>query len=701
MKLTHILAVLVLIIAMSASVFAAATYITATHNVTSEYPARIAVLFNFTAAGDSFSINDTTNWQINKTGYLQNITNLVPYSSVYNITIVANDSSNNTDTIQLWVNITDTTPPTIYTHNITLAYPTNVSVLFNFTDNYMTGNFTVNDTTRFKMNKTGFLFNITSLIPYATYYWINVTANDTARNNIRSSVIWINITDTTAPVLTVSNRTIEFGAPLSYQITGSDNYMINNFSVNETGNFSINSTGFMQNITAFANGTTYWVSVTANDTLNNSITVPFEIYVVPSINPTITTHSATLEFRNSSGLESTPLAYQFVYSDNVGIIKFGINDTGNFTINTTGFLQNNTILVNGTVYLLNITVNDTVNNTASVIITVNMTYSQKPTLTASNLSVAYGTRLTTQFAASDNVAVDWFSVNDTANFTINKTGYFQNNTRLIENVTYWVNITVNDTINNTFSVPISIAVTQPVPATTTTTASSGSGATSSTTTTSTATTVATTTTSIKQETTVSLNGLVANVPKTITVSDGGVSITELVVTAKVNIISSSINAKSITAAPSGVLPAGSVYKYIEITATNITSDNVSSVVISFHVEKSWLATNNLSGDSVRLNRFVGNSWVVLPTAKVSEDSTYFNYNATSPGFSVFAITASSSSSIPPIDPLVIGLIIVVIIVVVVLFIMKRQGKFSKDSFKLYARKSSKKKQSYSFKKAGF
>ncbi len=190
------------------------------HNLTAEYPTNISILFNFTDATttDTMSINDTTNFEMNKTGFLFNISYLTPLISFrrYWLNITANDSFNNTGSVEIWINITDTTDPTITTHNLSVTHPANVSVLFNFTDAVGTDTMSINDTTNFEMNKTGFLFNISFLS--AGQHWLNISANDTS-NNTADVEVWINVSSTTSTTTTVVTETTEsLGAGLTTSI---------------------------------------------------------------------------------------------------------------------------------------------------------------------------------------------------------------------------------------------------------------------------------------------------------------------------------------------------------------------------------------------------------------------------------------------------------------------------------------------------
>jgi PGF-pre-PGF domain-containing protein len=139
---------------------------------------------------------------------------------------------------------------------------------------------------------------------------------------------------------------------------------------------------------------------------------------------------------------------------------------------------------------------------------------------------------------------------------------------------------------------------------------------------------------------------------------------------------------------------GAVYKYLEITKTNVKDADINKVKIKFKVEKSWATANSIDPATITLQRLVGNDWVKLTTNKVSEDSTYYYFEAESPGLSVFAVTGvkklvttttvarttvpATTAPIPPVVPkfsaeLYIIVIVMIIGAVLVIFsVLKRK-----------------------------
>lgn len=92
--------------------------------------------------------------------------------------------------------------------------------------------------------------------------------------------------------------------------------------------------------------------------------------------------------------------------------------------------------------------------------------------------------------------------------------------------------------------------------------------------------------------------------------------------------------------------SGSAYQYLDINVKKLANENIQTAKITFTVTNSWLSAQGLGKNDVVLQRFADNQWQELPTTLVGEDATTFTYQATSPGFSVFAITAKAAQPAP-------------------------------------------------------
>ncbi|KKG24199.1 hypothetical protein EO98_06345, partial [Methanosarcina sp. 2.H.T.1A.6] len=92
-------------------------------------------------------------------------------------------------------------------------------------------------------------------------------------------------------------------------------------------------------------------------------------------------------------------------------------------------------------------------------------------------------------------------------------------------------------------------------------------------------------------------------------------------------------------------PEGEVYKHLNIWVGNggfANSNNIENAIVGFRVSKEWITENHINMDAITLQHFNGDQWDSLKTDKVDEDDEYLYFEAETPGFSPFAITASKN-----------------------------------------------------------
>jgi len=146
------------------------------------------------------------------------------------------------------------------------------------------------------------------------------------------------------------------------------------------------------------------------------------------------------------------------------------------------------------------------------------------------------------------------------------------------------------------------------------------------------------------EVTVKADSVPANTPKTLDIpaTDAAkVAVDEVIITTTTTATSVVLTVKESSKpadAPAPVASTGAVYKYVDITLANVSTNALSSAKVKFKVTKSWVTSNSIDVNTVKLNRLVGTTWSQLSTTKASEDSADINYEADTPGFSTFAIT---------------------------------------------------------------
>lgn len=143
------------------------------------------------------------------------------------------------------------------------------------------------------------------------------------------------------------------------------------------------------------------------------------------------------------------------------------------------------------------------------------------------------------------------------------------------------------------------------------------------------------------ETTQTIN-LVANTAADIIIpSDvAAQGITMLTITTSVNVNNVEISLKKIDSAE--VSAGGNIYNYFNITAKNLNQSSISSVSIRFSIPKTWIIDNNINKDTIKMRRYT-NEWNDLTTSQTNENSDTLYFNAQSPGFSLFAITAEKNA----------------------------------------------------------
>jgi len=93
-----------------------------------------------------------------------------------------------------------------------------------------------------------------------------------------------------------------------------------------------------------------------------------------------------------------------------------------------------------------------------------------------------------------------------------------------------------------------------------------------------------------------------------------------------------------TASGVSLAPPGIIYRYISLSTYKDISDSIDYADIEIKIQKLWFETNNADKNIVSVYRW-SNEWTKLNTKTSRETADYIYFNATSPGFSVFAITA--------------------------------------------------------------
>ncbi len=378
-----------------------------------------------------------------------------------NVTI--NTTSNVTNATGINAPVINFTNPTLANGSVTnLTFiPINVSAIgLNLTNItirlYNLSRALINSLTN---SNSPFFINFANLTN-GTYYF-NATACNVINNcsSTETRTITVNTTsnatvnvtnDTMAPVITIysPNSTITYNSsvPINFSVTDDVNISQIWFNIDGVVDYIVTSPHY-ELFTNLTNGT-HSLRVYANDTSGNVANTNVTFIVNTTGN--VTNDTTGPVFNNLTNItigDNQSLAYNVNATDASGISCFSINDTVNFNINCSGYLRNITRLLPG-IYLLNISVNDTLNNINSAIISVNVTNSTVivpgivPAINITNpLNGTNYTNATIILNATANQAIT------AGNWSYSLNG--GNNTLFVPGITVLLGISYNGTYNLT------------------------------------------------------------------------------------------------------------------------------------------------------------------------------------------------------------------------------------------------------------
>ena len=124
-----------------------------------------------------------------------------------------------------------------------------------------------------------------------------------------------------------------------------------------------------------------------------------------------------------------------------------------------------------------------------------------------------------------------------------------------------------------------------------------------------------------------------------------------------------------------------IYSYLNIellsNGSGINESDINYVTIYFKVSKSWIDSNNVDVDGIRLLRYSGNGWQELGTTYGGEDTSFVYYSAITEGFSLFSLVGPELLiEQPQVEGgginilLIIGVIIAVIVIIIAFLFWK-------------------------------
>ena len=97
-------------------------------------------------------------------------------------------------------------------------------------------------------------------------------------------------------------------------------------------------------------------------------------------------------------------------------------------------------------------------------------------------------------------------------------------------------------------------------------------------------------------------------------------------------------------------PLDIAYDYFNVTLSGLFAHELKEAWIEFRLNTSWIEDNDAAKGDVRLKRYRGTGWEELPTFWVKDTETYSYFNASTPGFSIFAIALAVKEPIVEPEP---------------------------------------------------
>jgi PGF-pre-PGF domain-containing protein len=500
------------------------------------------------------------------------------------------------------------------------------------------------------------LFN-TSVLSGGTYN-LTVTALDfggvSGNSGTNSTLFTIDMTGPT--FVNLSGKSVAYNTTLNHTIIASDPSGVSCYTVNDTTNFNINCSGYLTNNTLLAVGS-YPINITANDTVNNANSAVVTIVVYntstqTSVNSTTATVTVTANVTeivadaSSTNLSqivvpsnissSTPVVLNFAALETAGNVTLGTNNVTlvrESTVNYTAVIPNGTVISGASgwdgkiqVPIVNTSTFTAPSNTygsgaASVVVdmgsNVELNFSQKVKIVIGGQAGKH--------AAWARGSATLTDISTVCNNADNPTNIDAVTTREC-----YVD-SGSDLVIWTYHFTTFAAYTPAVTTTTTTTPHLGGELIPG----SNAPSIASIFSSVAADSTI-----------TIPISNTAFATTGISINVKNAATSVKIEVTSVT--PAAGTPAltavaqGDAYSYLNITTTNLPNDNIKSAKINFTVPKTWLSNKSYTTSGVSLYRLTTN-WEKLTTRLLSENTSDAYYEADTPGFSMFAVFASTAA----------------------------------------------------------
>jgi hypothetical protein len=254
------------------------------------------------------------------------------------------------------------------------------------------------------------------------------------------------------------NLSVRSNESFANDLNATDETALDSFFMNWTTPFNLTKGSGLLINTSPLSVQNYLINVSINDTSNNlnwtyvNVSISLGVGAIDTTLPYFTDNYSTMY--NISVRSNESFSSDLNATDETAFDSFFMNWTTPFNLTKGSGILQNTSPLSVQNYLINVSINDTSNNVNWTYVNVSVSLggvdTTPPTFTnlqnhthEGNASFSY------DMGATDNVAIEQFSLNQTTNFTVNSVnGIITNVTVLDEIYIYWLNLTVNDTSNN-------------------------------------------------------------------------------------------------------------------------------------------------------------------------------------------------------------------------------------------------------------
>ena len=148
----------------------------------------------------------------------------------------------------------------------------------------------------------------------------------------------------------------------------------------------------------------------------------------------------------------------------------------------------------------------------------------------------------------------------------------------------------------------------------------------------------------KTRETIVFNSITAGKPVVAFITNQDLPVIRLQLVTLTNLTNVTIDFEIVDELPSSVTKLDGTYKYLWISAPKLKQADIKTAILRFRVSNEWFELFGYEPATVKLYRYNNNRWNELETFHEGTDQFDSYYRSSTPGFSYFAIRASTSGA---------------------------------------------------------